>query len=169
MGALVAPLTLLFGFLLLAAIVGGAKQRRSSRVVEGAIGAFALVKLWTWAFSNLTFARFIGMVIGGLVMAGILFTAHNVHDTETAPDVRPVPLNDGPVAIKPLATAPRFTPPPWAPQAPAVVVQTPHGRMGPTIDLTPTAGLYGGPPLKTRPGPWPAQHRLRLVAGRQRC
>ena len=169
-GAFVLTCGALFVGLLLMAVVGGGKKRSGAgRLAEGAVSAFGLWRLSTWAFRNNSVAKGLGMAVGALVAAPWLVSLSGNHDAPSlapapeqtasvaparAPDVRPVPLSDGPAAIRPLPT-PRFTPPVWTPHnnpwTPPVVAE-PHGRMGPTIDLEPTASL-GEPPLRTSPGP----------------
>ena len=158
-GAFVLTCGALFAILLLMAVVGDGKKRSGGgRLAEGAVGAFGLWRLSTWAFRNNSVAKGMGMAVGALAAALWLVslsgdrdaprpataaaTETPVHSGLTANHPMNHPMNEidqsnGPVAIRPLP-APRFTPPVWTP-APPVVAQTPHGRMGPTIDLCPTA------------------------------
>ena len=187
-GLIIVPLAVLFGGLLILAAMGGKGQRRGSRLVEGASGAFGLYKLGRWAFGAQPASRFVGMILGGLLSAFYLVHVYNAPEARPASHDDQTPIarthaatptreeqiaisdrlreanrnlgqpatSDGPTAIRPLTMTRRFTSPAWTP--PAVIAQ-PHGRMGPMIDLSPTASLGDKSPLRTSPGPgrrkWP--------------
>jgi HNH endonuclease len=185
-GAFVLICGALFVVLLLLALIGDGKKRNGGgRLAEGAVGAFGLWRLSTWAFRDNSVAKGMGMAVGALA-AGLwllsLSGGHGAarpataatdpgryHVTETVPasahvdappDVRPVPLDDGPVAIRPLPTKP-FRPPVWTPHnnpsAPPAVASTPHGRMGLTV-ASPFPSYAGGPVAPRRNigcGWWP--------------
>ncbi len=174
-GAFVLICGALFVGLALMAVVGDGKKRRGgARLAEGAVGAFGLWRLSTWAFRNNSVAKGMGMAVGALAAALWLVSLSEDHDASrhatAAATETPVhsgltanhPMNEvdqsnGPVAIRPLPT-PRFAPPVWTPRnipwAPPVLAQTPHGRMPPSA-----APAYAGPaydetpPFVTRPAP----------------
>jgi HNH endonuclease len=170
----------LFAVLLLMAIVGnGSRRNNGSRLADGAVGAFGLWRLSTWAFRNNSRAKSAGMVVGALAAGLWLMSLSGapthesvsstpVHVTETAPEdtgkyrvtesgpapqglgVRPVDLNNGPTAVRPLTMTPRYTPPAWTPP---VVASTPRGRMGPTPAPYTTAPASADSPFALRQVP----------------
>ena len=171
-GAFVLICGALFVGLALMAVVGDGKKRSGgARLAEGAVGAFGLWRLSTWAFRNNSVAKGMGMAVGALAAGLWLLSLSGNHDAPRlapapeqtasaapahAPDVRPVPLSDGPVAIRPLP-ARRFMPPVWTPHnsqwVPPVVASTPHGRMPPTAAPGPALAFGDAPPFMTRPAP----------------
>lgn len=177
-GAFVLTCCALFVGLLLVALVGNGKKRsRGGRLAEGAVGAFGLWRLSTWAFRDNSIAKGMGMAVGALAAALWLFSLSGDHAPTPATAVATEtpahsgvtanhPMNEidpsnGPVAIRPLPTKP-FTPPAWTPRnnpwTPPVVAQTPHGRMGPAL-ASPVPGYAGGPVAPRRNigcGWWPA-------------
>ena len=151
-GALIVPLGILFGALVLLAITGGAgkgRGRGASRMAEGAVGAFGLYQLWTWTFRRGGAAKFAGVAVGALLFTVIFSQYYNVTSGDAAPSVtqvtqaapspspiaapaptvsRPPPTAAGPTAIRPRPATPYFRPPPpWAVEEPPAF---PHGRQG---------------------------------------
>jgi HNH endonuclease len=173
-GAFVLTCGALFAILLLMALVGDGKKRNGGgRLAEGAVGAFGLRRLSSWAFRDNSIAKGMGMAVGALAAALWLLSLSGDHDAPrhatAAATETPVhsgltanhPMNEvdqsnGPVAIRPLPT-PRFTPPVWtprnAPWTPPVAAQTPHGRMPPTAAPGPALAYDDAPPRTTRPAP----------------
>ena len=133
-GAVIIPLAILFGTLVLLAITGGAagkgRGRRAGRMVEGAVGAFGIYQLWTWTFGRGSPAKFAGMAVGAVLSTLFIIGNYNAtsdaapgvtHVAEAAPapivtEAAPAPTVShappaSPTAVRPRLATPYFRPP----------------------------------------------------------
>ena len=187
-GAFVLTCGALFVGLLFIALVGNGKKRSGGgRLAEGAVGAFGLWRLSTWAFRDNSIAKGMGMAVGALAAAIWLLgmsanrrATRNRRGDEDGP--WPLSCERDCTHVSPHRGAARYAPGSvgrWpgrhSPTADAALhaagldaPQHPVGAAGRGFDTAwpdgPDPGL-SRPGLRWRADPAPAQYWLRLVAG----